>query len=149
MANIQIRSSEYAWQHANVKILDRTLLGITGWSLKKELDKEAIYAAGQEAIDIQEGVLKCSGSITILGFELDALDRAAQLAGYEDILRVPHELIIITVSMRKTLADPITTIVARGVSFTESEEALSQGDKTRKCQLPFICLSIKKTTVKL
>ena len=149
MANMHIRSSEYAWHHTSIKILDRNLQGVTSWEFKKEVEKEALYGAGQTAIDIQEGAEKCSGSITVWGFELDNLQKAAQVAGYGDILHVPHELIVITVSMRKTLADPITTMVARGVSFTETVDSLSQGDKKRECPLPFICLDITKTTVSL
>lgn len=149
MANMHIRSSEYAWHHSNIKILDRTLTGVTAWEFKKEVEKEAMYGAGQTAIDIQEGAEKCSGSITVWGFELDKLQQTAQIAGYGDILHIPHELIVVTVSMRKTLADPITTIVARGVSFTENVDSLSQGDKKRECPLPFICLDITKTTISL
>lgn len=149
MANMHIRSSEFAWHHTSIKILDRNLTGVTDWEFKKEVDKEAQYGAGQTAIDILEGAEKCSGSVTVWGFELDNLQKAAQVAGYGDILHIPHELIVITVSMRKTLADPITTIVARGVSFTETVDSHSQGNKKRECPLPFICLDITKTTVSL
>ena len=149
MANMHIRSSEYAWQHTTVKILGRTITGITGLEFKKEVEKEALYGAGQTAIDIQEGAEKCSGSLTLWGYELDQLEQAAQVAGYGNLLHVPHEFIVITTSMRKTLADPITTIVARGVSFTETSDALNQGDKKRECSLPFICLDVTKTTVSL
>lgn len=149
MANMHIRSSEYAWQHAQVKLFGRTITGITAWEIKKEVEKEALYGAGQTAIDIQEGPEKCSGSITLWGFELDKLEQAAALSGYDNLLHVPHEAIAIDVSLKKTPADPITFISARGVSFTETTDALSQGDKKRECQLPFICLDIKKSTISL
>ena len=147
MANMHIRSSEYAWHHSTVKILGRNIVGITAWELKKEVEKEALYGAGQTAIDIQEGPEKCSGSITVFGYELDKMEQAAKLAGYDSLLHVPHEAIILTVAMRKTLADPITTLTARGVSFTETSDAMGQGDKKRECSLPFICLDITKLTV--
>lgn len=147
MANMHIRSSECAWHHSTVNILGRNIVGITAWELKKEVEKEALYGAGQTAIDIQEGPEKCSGSITVFGYELDKMEQAAKLAGYDSLLHVPHEAIILTVAMRKTLVDPITTMTARGVSFTETTDAMGQGDKKRECPLPFICLDITKLTV--
>lgn len=147
MANMHIRSSECAWHHSTVNILGRNIVGITAWELKKEVEKEALYGAGQTAVDIQEGPEKCSGSITVFGYELDKMEQAAKLAGYDSLLHVPHEAIILTVAMRKTLVDPITTMTARGVSFTETTDAMGQGDKKRECPLPFICLDITKLTV--
>lgn len=149
MANMHIRSSECAWHHSTVNILGRNLVGITAWEFKKEVEKTAEYGAGQKAIDIQEGPEKCSGSITVFGYELDKMEQAAKLAGYESLLHVPHEAIVVTTCLRKTLADPITTITARGVSFTETTDGMGQGDKKRECPLPFICLDIDKNTISL
>lgn len=149
MANMHIRSSEYAWQHAKVKLFGRTITGITAWEFKKEVEKEALYGAGQTALDIQEGPEKCSGSITLWGFELDKLEQAARLAGYDSLLHVPHEAIVIDVSMKKTVADPVTFLSARGVAFTETSDAMSHGDKKRECPLPFICLDITKSTISI
>lgn len=149
MANMHIRSSECAWHHSTVNILGRNLVGITAWEFKKEVEKTAEYGAGQKAIDIQEGPEKCSGSITVFGYELDKMEQAAKLAGYESLLHVPHEAIVVTTCLRKTLADPITTITALGVSFTETTDGMGQGDKKRECPLPFICLDIDKNTISL
>ncbi len=149
MANMHIRSSECAWHHSTVNILGRNLVGITAWEFKKEVEKTAEYGAGQKAIDIQEGPEKCSGSITVFGYELDKMEQAAKLAGYDSLLHVPHEAIVVTTCLRKTLADPITTITARGVSFTETTDGMGQGDKKRECPLPFICLDIDKNTISL
>ena len=149
MANMHIRSCECAWHHSTVNILGRNLVGITAWEFKKEVEKTAEYGAGQKAIDIQEGPEKCSGSITVFGYELDKMEQAAKLAGYESLLHVPHEAIVVTTCLRKTLADPITTITARGVSFTETTDGMGQGDKKRECPLPFICLDIDKNTISL
>lgn len=149
MANMHIRSSECAWHHSTVNILGRNLVGITAWEFKKEVEKTAEYGAGQKAIDIQEGPEKCSGSITVFGYELDKMEQAAKLAGYDSLLHVPHEAIVVTTCLRKTFADPITTITARGVSFTETTDGMGQGDKKRECPLPFICLDIDKNTISL
>ena len=147
--NVNIKSSEYAWHHTQVKLAGRIVTGITGWEMKKTTEKEALYGAGQHAIDIQQGNIACSGNIKLFGFEADRLEHAAQAAGFDSILDVPHELLTITVSARKLAKDPITTWVATGVAFTETADGLSQGDKKRECTLPFICMDINKKTISL
>lgn len=149
MANMHIKSSEYAWHHTEVKIADRIITGITAWELKKTKDQEELYGAGQHPIDIQAGNIHCSGSITLFGFEADRLEQAAQAAGYDSILDVPHELLTITVTARKLAKDPITKWLARGVSFAETTDTLKQNDKKRECPMPFICMDIIKTTISL
>lgn len=147
--NQHIKSSEYAWHHTEVKLAGKILNGITAWELKRTTEKEALYGAGQHAIDIQSGNIACSGSITLWGYELDRLEQAAQAAGYDSIQDVPHELISIVVSARKLAKDPITTWTATGVSFSETADSLNQGDKKRECPLPFICMDIQKKTISL
>lgn len=123
------------------------MTGIRGWEHTKEVEKEPIYGAGQHAIDIGEGNVKCSGSITVLGFELDQMNKAAQAAGYDDITSIPHEATIITFTFRKTPLDPITKQVARGVAFTNLPNSLQQGAKNREIQLSFICMDITTVTI--
>ena len=77
---MNIRSSECAWHNCDVKVLGRSITGLRGFEFTKEVEKEALYGAGQHALDITEGNIKCSGSITVLGFEADAMNRAARLA---------------------------------------------------------------------
>jgi len=98
MANVNITSKECAWSKFEVKLLGRTIKGLRGFSFKKTVEKEHLYAAGSQPIDIMDGNVKYEGSIKILGFELDALNKAAQVAQYSDITEVPHEAIVITCS---------------------------------------------------
>lgn len=142
--NANIRSSECAWQHASVTILGRTITGLRGWELKKESEKEHLYGAGNEPIDIQEGNRKYSGNIKVLGFEADALNKTAIAAGYSDITEVPHESITITIVMQKLKSDPKVQIVASGVSFSEDGDAMEQGAKMREITLPFLAMGRQK-----
>ena len=147
MPNMNIRSSEFAWHNADLKLLGRSVTGLRGWELNKEVEKEQLYGAGQHAIDITEGNVKCSGSLTVLGYELDAMNSAAQAAGYDDILAMPHEGVVLTVTYRKTTADPITKQVARGVAFTNMPQSMQQGAKNREIQLSFVCMDITGVTI--
>lgn len=147
MPNLRLRSSEFAWHNADVKVLGRSITGINGWELNKEVEREPLYGAGQHAIDITDGNIKCSGSITIYGYELDAMNKAAQLAGYDDILSLPHEAVVLTVTFRKSPVDPITKKVARGVAFTTTPESLQQNAKNRQIQVSFVCMDITSVTI--
>ncbi len=147
MANMNIRSSECAWTQTEVKVLGRTLQGTRGWEIKKAVEKEPLYGAGQHPLDITEGNVKVEGSIKVLGFEADALNRAAQEAGYDDITAVPHEAIVANIKMKRSLADKTTNIAIRGIAFTECGDSMDQGVKYREVTLPFIAMDAIKTTL--
>lgn len=144
MANMNIRSKECAWHQSELKILGRTMTGLRGWEVKKSVEKEQLYGAGQNAIDITEGNVKVEGNIKVLGYEADALNKAAQLAGYDDITSVPHELIVMNIKLQKTLADKPVNIAVRGIAFTENGDAMEQGAKNREITLPFIAMDVTK-----
>lgn len=146
MPNVNVRSSECAWDQAEVKVLGRTIKGLRGWEYKKAKEKEPLYGSGGDPIDITEGNTKCDGHIKLLGFEVDALNSAAQKAGYDDITEVPHEAVVITIKMQKTKVDPKTIITITGVAFTEVGGAMDQGAKHREITLPFIAMGITPIT---
>lgn len=142
MADILFTTKECAWSNTTVTVLGAKLVGIRGFEFKKSVEKEHLYAGGDDPIDIQSGNRKPEGSIKILKFELDKLNDAAQVATYEDVTEVPHPLILITCQYKKNLTDPIRTIVASGVAFTEMAVAMEQNAKMTEVSLPFICMRI-------
>jgi hypothetical protein len=139
-------TSECAWSHTSIKLLGKTLTGVRGFSFKKGVEKEHLYAAGSDPIDIQSGNKKPEGNLKVLKYELDALNDAAQAAGFEDITDVPHTLIMITCAYKKRSTDPMRIIEAQGVAFTETEVAMEQNAKMTEVSLPFI--SMKNTVRK-
>lgn len=142
-----MRSSECGWKQCEIKLLGRTLTGITAWELKKTVEKEHLYGAGGQPIDIVEGNSSYEGSVTLLGFEYDMMNTAAIAAGYNDITEVPHEATVMTVSYKRTLADRTTVVTARGIAFTEIPHGIGSGDKNRSYELPFICMDVKSITL--
>ncbi len=140
--NVNITSAECAWANFELKILGRTVKGLRGFEFKKAVEKEHIFGAGDQPLDIQSGNKTPSGNIKVLGFEADAMNRIAAAAGYGDITEVPHELIVIVCSFRKRLTDPISTYVATGVAFTENGVTLDQNAKHREITLPFLAMNI-------
>lgn len=143
MANVNITSDECAWSRFEIKILGRTIKGLRGFGFKKEVEKEHIYGAGDDPIDIQSGNKKGSGSIKVLGFEADAMNKAARDAGYEDITDVPHEAVVITCAFKKRMTDPIKTYIASGVAFSEAGVDLEQNAKMREVSLPYLAMNVQ------
>ncbi len=138
-------TEECAWSQTSMKILGRTIQGLRGFSFKKGVEKEHLYAAGADPIDIQTGNRKPEGSVKVLKFEKDLMDDAAQLAGYSDITEVPHSLISITCKFKKTATSPLRTIESSGVAFSEWDVSMEQNAKFTEMSLPFIAM---KNTVK-
>jgi len=145
MNNVQIRSNECAWAQIEIKILGRVIKGLRGFEFKKAQEKEHLYGSGANPLDIQDGNIAYTGNLKVLGFELDAMNRAAQMAGYADIVDVPHELITITCGMQKTKLDTKTFYTAIGVAFQEYTSAMDQNAKMREVTLPFLAMSIDQS----
>lgn len=143
--NVNITSSECAWSSFEVKILGRVIKGLRGFSVKKTVEKEHLYGAGDEPLDIMSGNKKYEGSLKVLGFEADAMNKAATVAQFGDITEVPHELIVITIAYKKRITDPVRTYTATGVAFTESGLEMEQNAKHREVTLPFIAMNIDQS----
>lgn len=140
-----LQTSECAWSNVSLTLLGRKIIGLRGFEIKKSKEKEHLYAAGDEPIDIQSGNTKYEGNVKVLKFEADKLNDAALEAGFADILEVPHTLILITVQYRKLITDPIRTIVVPGVAFTELGVAMEQNAKMTEITLPFMAMRIQHT----
>jgi hypothetical protein len=139
-------TKECAWSQTSIKLLGVTIEGIRGWSFKKAIDKELLFAAGDEAVDITSGNKSISGTLTLLKYEFDKLNDAAQLAGYDDILEVPHTAILITCAFKLNATTPIRTIsTPLGLAFTDSEVAMQQNAKMTEVPLPFIAQKLVMT----
>jgi hypothetical protein len=137
-------TKECAWAHVSVTVLSRTIVGLRGFEFKKTVEKEHLYAAGDSPIDIQSGNKKFEGSLKLLKFEVDMLNDAALAAGYDDILEVPHNLIVITCDYKKNSTDPKRTIKVEGVAFTELSRAMEQNAKMSEISLPLIAMNISE-----
>jgi hypothetical protein len=147
MPNVNIRSSECSWFQTELSVFGRVVKGLRGWEFKKTTEKEPLYGAGQHAIDIQEGNIKCDGHFKLLGFEVDALNTAANVAGYDDITAVPHEAIVAVLKFKKSKLDPKTMVTIVGISFSETGGSMDQGAKMREVTLPWIAMDIISLTI--
>jgi len=133
-------TKECAWAQTTVKILSRTLVGIQGFEFGINIDKQYLRGAGSKPIDIQEGDEEYPGNLDLLKYEVDMLNDAAKQAGYANILKVPHEAIVITTTYKKVETDAPRKITAVGVAFTSLKAAMKANDKNTVVPLPFIAM---------
>lgn len=133
-------TKECAWSQTSLKILGRTAVGVQGWEFDIDVDKDYLYGAGSKPIDIQPGNESYKGSIDLLKFEVDMLNDAALKAGYQNLLQVPHEAIVITCVFKKLATDKPKTVTATGVAFTNLKLAMKQADKSMSVNLPFLAM---------
>ena len=132
-------TKECAWAQTSLKLLGATITGIRGFEFKKTIEKELIFAAGDEAIDITSGNKSVSGSITLLKYEFDKLNDAAQLAGYDDISEVPHTAILLTCAFKLNETAPVRVLeTPLGAAFMDLTVAMQQNAKMTEVPLPFI-----------
>ncbi|WAC40583.1 hypothetical protein [Pedobacter sp. SL55] len=139
---MQFDSQEVAYADMSVRIFDSTLAKLRGLGYEKETETEALYAAGNQPIGIQDGNVKYSGNLKVLNGELQKLNAAAKAAGYADIQEVPYQVIVITVTYREGFGRPLQTDVLRGVKFSKYDKGMSQNDKFKEVEIPFLYLSL-------
>lgn len=130
-------TQECSWSQTTLKVLGAQIIGLQGWEFDKTFDKDYLYGADNDPIDIQGGNKAYPGSLDILKYELDKLNDAAFNAGYEDITEVPHEAIVMTCMFQKTPTSKLRTITVMGAAFTDLKAAMKQADKSMPVNLPF------------
>lgn len=137
------KTQDCAWSNIKLTLLGRTLTGLRGFETKKSIEKEHVYASGDEPVDIQSGNKKYEGSLKLLKYEVDLLNEAALNAGFADITEVPHTLITSTIEFKKELLGTIRTIAIIGIAFTELPSNMEQNAKMNEVTLPFIAMRIQ------
>jgi hypothetical protein len=137
-------TKDCAWSKITLTVLGRKITGLRGFEIKKSVEKEHIYAAGSEPVDIQEGNKKYEGNLKLLKYEVDLLNDAAVLAGFEDITEVPHTLISATVEYKKNLVDPVRITSILGMAFTELPEGMEQNAKMHEITLPWLAMKVTR-----
>lgn len=132
-------TKQFRWADISLSIFGATLKGIRRVTYEVEQDDEFIYAAGDEPVEIGSGNRKYGGEITMLKSDFDSLVKAAQAAGYTDVLGLRFP---VTVSYSNDTKK--TTDVLISAKFNKYNDGMNQGDKFSEISLPFMFTSIKK-----
>lgn len=135
---MKINNKEYAWGDVSVVLFGKPVVGCTAIEYKSKKAKEAKFGWGRNAKSIQHGKREHEGTLTIMQSELIALNQAARLKGYKDILDVDFDLIVSYLSDNGI----ITTDKISCASISELPSGLKEGDMQSEHALPFIALDI-------
>lgn len=139
---MEFNTKDCAWSNVTITLLGRKIVGLRGFSAKKTVEKEHVYASGDEPMDIQSGNKKYEGSYKVLKYELDLLNKAAQDAGFADITEVPHTAITSTIEYKKTITSSNEVLNVLGIAFTEVDYKGEQNAKMMEVDLPFLAMRI-------
>lgn len=127
-------SREYDWSSVTTVLAGRIITGIRGVEYKESLEKDPLYAKGNKPIGMQLGNYAYEGKLTLLQSELDALELACKAAKTK-VLEVQLNVVVVYGNPEK--GDLLKTDVLYGVSFTEVNKTMKQGDKFMEIELPF------------
>lgn len=130
-------SRQYSYADITLELGGRIVTGARGVKYDSKMEKELVYAKGNEPQHIQRGNISYEGEITILQSELETL---RQLGG-GSVLSLRLDATVVYGDPAK--GDVIVTDKIRGLEFTEDAKELKQGDKFMEVTLPFIALRIQ------
>lgn len=137
-------SQEAAWKNMTIAISGANLIKIRGLRYSVEKESEHLFAAGDEAISIQEGNMKIEGSLKILKGALDDFNEVAVAAGARNLTDVEFDINVAYLpSLDGTRVLRNDTIIRCKIS--KLEKGWDQGAKMMEIDLPFKALSLKQS----
>ena len=142
MGQLVYNGQEVVWMDMSVRVFGSVMVGLRGIKHTFELEREALYAAGNRVIGIQTGNEKLEGSLKILKNDFDKLNDAAVLAGFKNICYVPYQLFVITVNYKVAYGRPMRTDILSGVAPSKFEKGLEQNAKMMEIELPFLFMDL-------
>lgn len=131
----------YSWSEYRCFMGGRFVTGIRGYKYKGEREIEAIYAEGDEVVDVGYGNKKYSGELKILQAELESII----VAGGGDPFAIPPFTIVHSY-IPKNGPGRIITDVCEGCQFPEIEKAMEQGEKFMEITTPLFVRKIRYNT---
>ncbi len=131
----------YSWSEYRVYMGGRFVTGVRGFKYKTSREIEAIYAEGDEAVDVGYGNKTYTSEIKLLQNELEAIIAAAPG-------RDPHRVKFTMVHSYTPKNGPgrIITDVCEDCHFMEIEKAMEQGAKFMEITIPVFTKKIKYDT---
>lgn len=143
---IVINGRQYEWADISLLLGGRDVVGCRGIKYSEKQETEEIYGKGNQPLSVQRGNRSYSGEVTLLQSEVETLLLLAkQQTGRSSLLGLNLNAVVCYGNPLK--GDVMITDRLFGIHFTETEKAMSQGDKNMEITLPFICLDIQFQTV--
>lgn len=130
-------SRQYSYADITLELGGRIVTGARGVKYDSKMEKELVYAKGNEPQHIQRGNISYEGELTVLQSELETL----RALGGGSILGLRLDATVVYGDPAK--GDIVITDKIRGLEFTEDAKEMKQGDKFMEVTLPFIALRIQ------
>lgn len=130
-------SRQYSYADITLELGGRIVTGARGIKYDSKMEKELVYAKGNEPQHIQRGNVSYEGELTILQSELETL----RLLGQGSVLNLRLDATVVYGDPSK--GDTLVVDKIRGLEFTEDGKEMKQGDKFMEVTLPFIALRIQ------
>ena len=128
----------YSWSECEINVAGQLQVEVTGVEWNEEQEMEPVYGKGNDPLDIKEGNITRTGTLTLLqgGLE-ELLDRAPQ----GKLIKLKNTDIQIAFSGDDLLVQRYSLI---GVRFTAQPMALRQNDKKMEVAIPFMYLQSRR-----
>ena len=139
---MSFNTKDCEWKSVELNILGRKFTGLRGFEINKQIEKEYLYGSGDKPLDISSGNQGFPLTFTMLKFELDLLNDAAQAAAYNDITEVPSSELFAYIQFVPKGDAQRRFISVNGFEFTELKYAQSQGDKMMEIAMPGLALGM-------
>lgn len=115
----------YSAGDVKVRLLDRTLDGVSKIKYGSKQKKENLYGMGHEPVQRGHGNKEYEGSITLKAFEMDALQKAAKTKNGDITTIKPFDIVVSYMDADEKL---IKTDVIKYVEFTGDVREIKSGD---------------------
>lgn len=136
MSQVFVNGIRQSWASIRIGMLGRTLEGVTKIMYENPTAKENLYGKGNKPIARGRGNQTPTASITLYGFEIVALQKAAAQLGFADISEIdPFD---ITVTYLAEGSDEPTVDIIRNAEFTTNGREVNQGDTSITRELSLI-----------
>lgn len=129
---------EYEWADVTLIVGGEEITGIRGVRYKEGIEREAIYAKGNQPVAIQSGNRSYDGEIVMLQSAYEQLVKA----GRGSVLSISADATVHYGNPNQ--GDEILTKRINGMRFTEAENQINQGDMFMEVTLPWIALNINQ-----
>lgn len=133
----------YSWSEYRLFMGGRFVTGVRGFKYKQAREIEAIFAEGDEAVDVGFGNKTNEGEITILQNELEAIISASPK---KDPFKLPPFTIVHSYTPANGVGRVIVDVCS-GIYFKEIEKAMEQGKTFMEITTPLHISKIKYDTV--
>ncbi len=139
MALSFFNSKECEWADMSVHFAGVPVTKIRGLQYKAMKEKQLLHAAGDEPISIQHGNRSYEGQIKLLKGAVDDMNRAALVAGGDDVLDMAFDIVVVY-KAKGTRGLQTDTLIT--VEIKEFEKGWDQGKPEMEITLPIVFLKL-------